>query len=243
MLRNKKKILIFIVTYFASKKLLETYNLIPKKFIKKNNIKLLISDDDSKDNTISYAKQIYRKNKKDIFLKKNKKRLNYGGNIKSCLNFAHKNNYNYAIMLHGDGQYHPKYIPALINKMIKNGCSAIHGSRMKIKKSAIKGGMPLYKFFGNIILTFFFNFIFSTKFSDCHSGYWIYNLKYIKKHIYRRLTNGISFDNQLRISLVKKKLEILEIPIITIYKDEKKSFHLIYAIKFFFEVLINRFKK
>lgn len=240
-MKKKIKVLIFIVTYYASHKLEETFNLLPLKYIKKKNIKILISDDNSQDDTILYAKKILKKNKKFVNLKKNSQRLNYGGNIKSCLNFAQKKNYDYAIMLHGDGQYHPKYIPELVNKMMKFDCAAIHGSRMMKKKSALTGGMPFYKFFGNIILTLFFNLIFFTKFSDCHSGYWIYNLKFIKKKLYKDLTNAISFDNQLRIAILKKSLKIKEIPIITIYKDEKKSFHFIYAVKFFFEVLFKRF--
>ena len=235
----KKKILIFIITYYASNKLKQVFKSLRKKFLKNDNIKILISDDNSKDDTFRYAKEIKRKNKK-IFIKKNEKRLNYGGNIKSCLDFAHKINCNYAIMLHGDGQYDPKYIPALIKKITNDKSIAVHGSRMKIKKNAIKGKMPIYKFIGNIILTFLFNKIYSTRFSDCHSGYWIYDLKYINKKFYKNLTNSINFDNQLRIEMVKKGLSIGEIAIKTIYSDEKKSFQLFYAIKFFFEIFTKR---
>lgn len=235
-----KKILIFIITYYASYKLTETFNLIPLKKIKKNKIRILISDDNSKDDTIKNATQISKKFRKIVFLKKNNTRLNYGGNIKSCLNFANQNNYDYAIMLHGDGQYNPKYIPKLIKKILKFNCAAIHGSRMMSKKNALKGGMPMYKFLGNIILTFFFNKIYKTKFYDCHSGYWIYNLKYIKESIYKNLDNKMNFDNQLRINLVKKNFIIKEIPIETIYRDEKSSIHLIYAIKFAFEIIVKK---
>lgn len=101
--------------------------------------------------------------------------------------------------------------------------------------------MPIYKFIGNIFLTFIFNKLYSTNFSDCHSGYWIYDLQYIKKNIYKDLTNTLNFDNQLRIKLVKKHLKINEIPIKTIYKDENKSFQLIYAFKFLIETIIKRF--
>ncbi len=238
---KKKKILIFIITYYASYKLKKTFDLIPFKKLSGYKIKILISEDNSKDNTKKIAENIYKKNKLSVFFKCNKKRLNYGGNIKSCLNFATKNSYDYAIMLHGDAQYHPKYIPTMIKKIEQFNCAAIHGSRMTNKKWAIKGNMPLYKFIANIILTKYFNFIYSTNFDDCHSGLWIYNLKYITKNIYNNLTNSINFDNHMRIALLKNYFKIKEIPIQTIYGDEKSSVHIIYALRFILETLIKRF--
>ena len=67
-----------------------------------------------------------------------------------------------------------------------------------------------------------------------------YNLKYVKKKIISSLTNTFNFDNQMRINLVKKKLEIKEIPIKTIYGNERSSVHFIYAIKFFFETIFKK---
>ena len=237
----KKKILIFIITYYSSYKLKEVFNLIPFKKLKKYKIKVLISDDQSKDDTIKYAIKIQKTNKKNVELKQNFKRLNYGGNIKSCLDYAQNRNYRYAVMLHGDAQYDPRYIPLLVKKIINLECAAVHGSRMKIKKNALKGRMPIYKFIGNIFLTFIFNMIYFTNFSDCHSGYWVYDLKYVNKKIYKDLTNTLNFDNQLRINLIKKDLTINEVAIKTIYNDEKKSYQLIYAIKFLFETIFKRF--
>lgn len=241
-MRNvKKKILIFIITFYASFRLKKTFDLIPLKKLKDYEIKILISDDNSKDDTKIIAKEIYNKNKSVVFLNINQKRLNYGGNIKLCLNFAIKNNYDYAIMLHGDSQYHPKYLHTLIKKILKSRAAAVHGSRMIIKKKALEGKMPLYKFFGNLILTKFFNFIYHTNFSDCHSGYWIYNLNFINKKIIENLSDSFNFDNQMRIALIKNNFKIKEIPIITIYGNEKSSFHFIYALKFIFETIAKRF--
>ena len=236
----KKKILIFIITYKASYRLKKIFNLIEFKKLKKYNLQILISDDNSKDDTIEIAKEIYKKNKSLVTLKNNKKRLNYGGNIKSCLNYALKNNFNYAVMVHGDGQYHPKFILPIIKKLEQNDSAAVCGSRMIRKKNTLKGKMPLYKFIGNIFLTKFFNIVFSTNFTDCHTGLWIYNLKYVNKNVISSLTDTYNFDNQMRINLIKKKLEIKEIPILTIYGNERSSFHLMYAVKFFFETILKK---
>ena len=149
----KKKILIFIITYEASFRLKKVFDLIKFKKLKNYEIKILISEDNSGDDTLKIAKQIKEKNKSIVFLKDNKKRLNYGGNIKSCLDYALKNNFHYALMVHGDGQYHLKYILPIIKKLEKFDCAAVCGSRMMIKKNAINGNMPFYKFVGNIFLT------------------------------------------------------------------------------------------
>jgi len=237
----KKKILIFIITYHASFRLKKVFDLIELKKLRNYKVKILISEDNSKDDTLGIAKEIYKKNKSLVTLKNNKKRLNYGGNIKSCLNYAIKNNFDYAIMVHGDGQYHPKYILPIIQKLEQNDSAAACGSRMISKRNALKGNMPFYKFIGNIFLTKLFNVVYSTNFTDCHTGYWIYNFKYIKKSILSSLTNTFNFDNQMRISLVKNKLEIREIPIKTIYGSERSSVHLKYALKFFFETILKKF--
>ena len=85
----KKKILIFIITYKASYRLLKVYKSIPFKKLKKYKVNVLISDDESCDDTIKYAHKISSKNK-NIKLNFNKKNLGYGGNIKICLNYALK---------------------------------------------------------------------------------------------------------------------------------------------------------
>jgi GT2 family glycosyltransferase len=233
-----KSILIFIITYFASHRLKKVYKKIPFKqiFSKKFRAKVLISDDKSTDDTIKIAKKISYNNK-NVILNFNKKRLGYGGNIKFCLNYAIKNNYDYAVMIHGDEQYDPKYINEMILKInCQKKIAAICGSRMLYKKDALKGGMPKYKFIGNIVLTKIFNLFFNAKFTDCHSGYWFYNLLYIKKINLKKINNNFNFDNQLRINLINKKLKILEVPIKTYYGNERSSVHLIYALRFLLDL-------
>lgn len=236
-----QKILIFIITYKASFRIIDVIEKIPFGYIKKLNYEVYISDDNSNDDTLTYIENIKKKYPEIVF-KLNHKNIGYGGNIKRCLRYAFDNKFDYAIMLHGDDQYNAKYIKDMIESFkLNKDTAAVSGSRMKNKLEAIKGNMPIYKFLGNIFLTKFFNFIYSTNFSDCHSGYWIYNLSYIKKDLINNLTSAINFDSQMRISLVKNNLKIGEIPIKTIYGSERSSVHLVYALKFFFESVIKKF--
>ena len=234
----KKSILIFIISHFASFRLLNLFKKIPFEELKNYNLKILISDDSSRDDTWDIAKKIKEENE-NIVLNYNKPNLGYGGNIKFCLNYASKNNFDYVAMLHGDGQYDPKYIVEMIKKIESNEkYHAVVGSRMINKKDAILGKMPIYKFIGNIALTKLSNLILKQKTTDCHSGYWTYKAKSLKKLKFINNTNGFNFDQQIRMQFADQKMEITEIPIKTFYGTEKSYFHLIYSSRFVFELII-----
>ena len=234
------KILLFIITYKASFRVVDVINEIPLNYFKNYNYKILISDDLSQDSTIKYIKSIEQKHKR-IISNINKKNLGYGANIKRCLNYAFKNNYDYAAMIHGDNQYSARYLSKMFSLIKKKKSAAVTGSRMFYKLNAIKGGMPLYKFTGNLILTKIFNFFNNTNFSDCHTGYWVYDLKKVKKNWLKEFDNGFLFDLDMRKKIVSNNLKIDEIPIHTRYGSERSSIHLIYAIRFFFKSIFNMF--
>ena len=228
------KILLFIVTYKASYRVRKVINEIPFSYFKKFNYKILISDDSSNDNTIKHMNNIKKKNKK-VQLNFNKKNIGYGANIKKCLNYAYQKKYNYAAMIHGDNQYSSKYLKQMFRIILNSNCAAITGSRMKKKDNAIKGGMPIYKFIGNIFLTKVFNFFNNSNFTDCHTGYWVYDLKKIQKKWLKNFDNGFLFDLDMRKKILKNNYKIKEIPIVTRYGNERSSTHLNYAIRFFFK--------
>tara|TARA_B100001758_G_C18226057_1_gene512798 strand:+ start:121 stop:855 length:735 start_codon:yes stop_codon:yes gene_type:complete len=237
----KPKVLIFIITYKASFRVLNLIKKIPLNYLNKNtNYNILISDDNSEDDTIDFIYQVKKNLKSKIILNLNKKNLGYGGNIKKCIKYAYTNNYDFAVMIHGDDQYHPKYVSKMLDLLFsKKNISAVSGSRMMTKIDAIKGKMPIYKFIGNVFLTKLFNLIYRQNFTDCHTGYWAYNLKKINKNIFYRLDNKFCFDIDLRINLVSKKLKILEIPIKTYYGSERSSMHIVYALRFLLKIISN----
>ena len=232
------KILLFIVTYKASYRVRKVINEIPFSYFKKFNYKVLISDDSSNDNTINYMNNIKKKNKR-VKLNFNKKNIGYGANIKKCLNYAYQKKYNYAAMIHGDNQYSSKYLKQMFKIILETNYAAITGSRMKNKNNAIKGGMPFYKFIGNIFLTNIFNLFNNSNFTDCHTGYWVYDLKKIKKNWLKNFDNGFLFDLDMRKKILENNYEIKEIPIVTRYGNERSSTHLNYAIRFFFKSIFS----
>ena len=235
---GKKKLLIFIISYKASFRVKEVFDKIPFDKLKNFKTSVLISDDCSKDDTIDYAKKI-KKKYKNIILNENKINVGYGAHIKKCLNFALRNKYNYAVMIHGDGQFNPKYIPKLLSKLKNNKVSASTGSRILYGINKVRsGGMPLYKMAGNIILTNFFNFLMNKDFTDAHTGLWAYNLSFLKNKQFNLLTNSFNFDQEFRFKNILYGNLVEEIPIQTKYGDERSQLHVKYAIKFFFNCLL-----
>ena len=236
----KKKILIFIITYHASFRIVTVLNKIKKINKKKDDFKVLISDDCSKDDTINYIKKIKFPKRIKIIL--NKKNIGYGANIKKCLAYALKKKFDYAIMIHGDDQYDAKYIPNMVKKLKESNVHSVTGSRMLNKSGALEGGMPIYKFIGNIVLTKIFNILYKTNFTDCHTGMWGYNLKIFKSIKLNKMDNGFNFDNSTRISLINNKFNIKEISIRTYYRTEVRRWHIIYAYNFLRYILTDFFK-
>ena len=232
-----QKILIFIITYKASFRVIDVIEKIPFGYIKKLNYEVYISDDNSNDDTLTYIENI-KKKYPEILFKFNHKNIGYGGNIKRCLRYAFDNKFDYAIMLHGDDQYNAKYTKDMIESFkLNKDIAAVCGSRMKNKLDAIKGNMPIYKFLGNIFLTKLFNFFYGTNFSDCHTGYWAYDLKKINKKFFDRADNAFCFDIDLRLLMVNSKLKIDEIMIKTKYGSERSSIHFIYALRYLIKVI------
>src|SRR5574344_249910 len=154
---NGKKVVIVMPAYNAEKTLKQTYDEIYKPFIDE----VILVDDNSQDNTKIISKEL---NIKTIVHKQNK---GYGGNQKSCYKAALKSGADIVVMLHPDYQYTPKLIPAIVSMMAFDEYDAVLASRM-LGNSALKGGMPFYKYLSNKFLTWFQNIFMNQNLSEYH---------------------------------------------------------------------------
>ena len=219
----KKKLLIYIVAFNHEKFIEKVVDRIDAKIFEKYNTEILVNDDSSQDKTLKiisdYKNRNTDKNCK-ITILSNPDNLGYGGNQKIGYYYAIKNQFDFVALVHGDGQYAPELLDNLIEDMSQKNADAVFGSRMLIKGGALKGGMPLYKFIGNKILTFFQNKILSANLSEFHSGYRIYTVDVLKKIPFHLNSNDYSFDTEIIIQLLFSKSKIAEFPIPTYYGEE-----------------------
>jgi hypothetical protein len=218
----KLKILIFVVAYNAEKTIVNLLQRIPKSLAKNYNVSILIIDDCSHDLTQKTAIQCTNNFWCPVTVLKNITNQGYGGNQKLGYHYAIKHKFNTVVLLHGDAQYAPECIPMLVKPFSKKlPPDAVFGSRMLIGKNALSGGMPLYKFIGNKILTKIQNKLLNSHLSEFHSGFRVYSVDTLKKLPIHLNTNDFHFDTEIIVQLFSSNSEVVELPIPTYYGDEK----------------------
>ncbi|MGA1332705.1 MAG: glycosyltransferase family 2 protein, partial [Ilumatobacteraceae bacterium] len=170
------KIGVLVVAYEASTTLEAVLNRIPQDF-RSSISTILVCDDASKDDT--YQVGMRAKNAcPDLPLKVIRRPVNlgYGGNQKAGYRLMIDNDLDVVVLLHGDGQYAPEFLPQMVRPIIAGEADVVFGSRMLNRGDALKGGMPKYKYIGNKVLTFLQNRIAGVKLSEWHSGYRAYSI-------------------------------------------------------------------
>jgi len=221
------KTLIYIVCYNAEKHIRSVLDRIPKSYRCNPNIKVLISDDCSSDNTAevaSYGCEELGYTNYEVF--RTKVNQGYGGNQKIGYNYACCNNFDYVVLLHGDGQYAPEQLDNFL-KSFKDRPDVVLGSRMLIKKNALRGKMPFIRFISNIILTKVQNFLAKTDFAEFHTGYRAYSIKFLKEASFELNSNDFDFDTDILLQAKFLNKKIKEFPIPTFYGQEKSNVKLI----------------
>lgn len=244
---TEKKVLIFIVAYNAEKTIASVLNRIPDEVFTSHRYQteILIIDDSSADKTFQQSHTFKSHfDKCPLNILKNPVNLGYGGNQKLGYHYALEHGFDIVALIHGDGQYAPEELPRLLEPLLQDECDAVFGSRMQNVRSAIAGGMPMYKVVGNQILTFLENLIVGTHLSEYHSGYRLYSCKALRAIPFERNSNYFDFDTDIIIQLHATGHTIRELPIPTFYGDEICYVNgLQYAIKILFSCLLYRIQR
>jgi len=215
-----KRLLIFIVAYNAESTIEKVLTRIPKS-LHSDQVEVLIIDDSSQDETFRNGLR-YQQRQSDFRTTVLRTPVNqgYGGNQKLGYRYAIDHGFDIVALIHGDGQYAPEELPALLEPLLHSEADAVFGSRMLDKQAALRGGMPAYKWIGNQILTRFQSAILKTQLSEFHSGYRLYSTAALAQIPFEKNTNDFHFDTEIIIQLVLKKFRISELPIPTFYGDE-----------------------
>ena len=212
---------IIVVAYNAASTLAKVLDRIPKEFIPRID-EILICDNASEDQTylvgLGYKEVDGRSLPLNVI--RNPRNLGYGGNQKVGYQWAIEHDLDIVVLLHADGQYAPEFLPQIVDALEAEGCDAVFGSRMMTKGGARKGGMPLYKFVGNKILTQFENRVVGTQLSEWHSGYRAYRVSTLREIPFHRNSDEYHFDTDIIIQLHEAGKRIVELPIPTYYGEE-----------------------
>ena len=223
---NGKKIVVIMPAYNAEQTLKQTYDEIYREFVDE----IILVDDSSLDNTKELSKSL---NITTIVHKENK---GYGANQKSCYKAALKANADIVIMLHPDYQYTPKLIPAMASMMAFEQYDSVLASRM-LGRSAIRGGMPVYKYIANKFLTAFENFFLQEKLSEYHTGFRGFTKEVLKELPLESCNDDFIFDNEIIALMFLNKYNIGEISCPTKYFKEASSINFLRSCQYGFGVL------
>jgi glycosyltransferase involved in cell wall biosynthesis len=217
---RKPRVLVFVVAYEAETTLRQVLARIPQDVFEQCDTEVLVIDDSSRDRTFEVGLQSSWGSPHAITVLHNPTNQGYGGNQKLGYQYAVRNGFDFVVLLHGDGQYAPECVPSMLAPLVRGDADAVFGSRMMQPRGALKGGMPLYKFVGNRILSWTQNLLLGTRLSEFHSGFRAYRVAMLAHLPFQYNSNAFHFDTEIIIQLIMADARIVEIPIPTYYGDE-----------------------
>jgi len=219
---NNKKLTVVLPAYNAESTLEQTYNEIPFDIVDE----VILVDDFSWDNTSEVAKRLGIKH-----IVRHDSNKGYGGNQKSCYNKALELEADIVIMLHPDYQYTPKLIHSMAYLIANDVYHVVLGSRI-LGRGALKGGMPVYKYISNRILTLIQNLLIRQKLSEYHTGYRAFSREVLENINFKINSDDFVFDNQMLSQILYAGYDIAEVTCPTKYFKEASSINFRRSFKY-----------
>ena len=232
------KLGILIVAYNAQDTLAKVLDRIPSDFATQID-SILVCDDASTDDTHNVGLKYQSNSKLPLTIVRHQINLGYGGNQKTGYQWALEKNLDLVVLLHGDGQYAPEYLPQMVEPILSGRADVVFGSRMITRGGARQGGMPLYKFVGNKILTTLQNRLARVSLTEWHSGYRAYSVAALSKVNFLKNSDYFDFDSQIILQMIGARQRIVEIEIPTFYGDEISRVN---GVKYGIKILIHTLK-
>ncbi|HYF32949.1 MAG TPA: glycosyltransferase family 2 protein [Chitinophagaceae bacterium] len=217
-----EKVVVVLPAYNAAKTLKQTYDEIDKSLVDE----IILVDDASKDNTIDIARELGI-----THIIRHEQNKGYGGNQKSCYRKALDLGADIVIMLHPDYQYTPALINPMASLIANKVYPVVLGSRI-LGRGALKGGMPLYKYFFNRLLTATQNMLMRQKLSEYHTGYRAYHREVLLSIPFEQNSDDFVFDNELLAQVFYRGYEIAEITCPTKYFEDASSINFRRSIQY-----------
>jgi glycosyltransferase involved in cell wall biosynthesis len=228
-----KKVVVVMPAYNAAKTLKQTYLEVREQGLVDE---IILVDDKSADATLLVAQGL-----EGLTTHAHARNKGYGGNQKTCYRLALEAGAEIVIMIHPDYQYTPKLIPAMVS-IIGNGLHpCVLGSRI-LGGYAMKGGMPLWKYFSNRVLTLLENLLLGAKLSEYHTGYRAFSREILERLPLEKNSDDFVFDNEMLAQALWFGFTIAEVSCPTKYFPEASSINLRRSIQYGFGCLRTAFQ-
>jgi glycosyltransferase involved in cell wall biosynthesis len=225
---NGKKVIVVMPAYNAAKTLLKTWHEVMDQGVVDM---VIVVDDCSSDETVKIAGKLA--NTKVYAHEFNK---GYGGNQKTCYNLALSEGADIVVMVHPDYQYTPKLIPAMVSMIANDLYQCVLGSRI-LGGYALKGGMPLWKYVANRILTLMENILMGAKLSEYHTGFRAFSRQLLAQLPIDVNSDDFVFDNQILAQIIWQGHLIAEVSCPTLYFPDASSINFWRSLKYGLECI------
>ncbi len=226
-----KRLVVVMPAYNAERTLRQTYAELPHEYVDE----VILVDDASMDSTVKVAGEL---GIRTIVHSENK---GYGGNQKTCYGEALRLGADIVVMIHPDYQYSPKLVTAMASMIASEHYDIILGSRI-LGGTALQGGMPVYKYIANRLLTFLENLALGVKLSEYHTGYRAFSRKVLEILPLEENSDEFVFDNEMLAQAVYFGFRIGEISCPTRYFEDASSINFSRSIKYGLGVLVTTIK-
>jgi glycosyltransferase involved in cell wall biosynthesis len=187
---------------------------------------IIVVDDASRDHTAEIAARL------PVTLIRHERNLGYGGNQKTCYRAALERGASYVVMLHPDYQYDARIIPAALDILRIGICDVILGNRIRTRREALTGGMPLVKYLANRALTLIENMLSGQNLGEWHSGFRAYRREVLERVPFEANSDEFVFDSQFLVQAVHLGFKVGDIPVPVRYFDEASSIDLPASAKY-----------
>ncbi len=229
---RSQKVIVVMPAYNAELTIEKTFQDIPKGSVDE----IILTDDYSSDRTVEIAKKL------GITVLCHEVNMGYGANQKTCYNVALERDADIIVMIHPDYQYDSRLIPYVLGFLLSGICDIIIGSRIRTRREALEGGMPLYKYIGNRFLTISENIILGQNLGDFHSGFRAYTREVLETIPYNENSNDFVFDTEFLAQAVFYGFRVGDVPVPTRYFDEASSISFIKSVRYGVQTLCVMFK-
>jgi glycosyltransferase involved in cell wall biosynthesis len=220
---NGQKIVVVMPAYNAARTLRRTYDEVMAQGIV--DLVILV-DDASQDETVAIARTLER-----MQVEVHPDNRGYGGNQKTCYRLALAAGADIVVMIHPDYQYTPLLLPAMASMVASGLYSCVLASRI-LGGGALRGGMPVWKYLANRVLTLIENLLLGAKLSEYHTGYRAFARTLLERLPLESNSDDFVFDNQMLAQVLWLECNIGEVTCPAKYMPEASSINFQRSVRY-----------